>query len=497
MSRWLRAEWLVVLLLFPAMLAAQDTPSPNPASSAREREAVSAARMLADVALLSAPDFNGRQTGTPDDLASGMFIADRFSALGLNDPTAASGKPWAMVDRVAAAVIQPDPSLEFLLDDRSLPARNGVDYLPILDSPSVNVTAPVVFVGYGISDPARRFDEYDGVEVRDRIALFLRGKPENYGPSVTQADKERVARDKGAVAFLTMTGPMLSAYELRKGLGGKPLALYSRSDGERPLPGAWISTELAAALFPSHLMKNGRSMRDIQDQLNHLAPQSMTTTVLAHLEWVSAQTPGILHNILGLLPGRDPAHTDETIVLGAHRDHFGRQAGLLFPGADDNASGTAVLLEVARALAQSETPPARSILFVSFSGEEQGLLGSKLYAAHPIRPLNTTVAMINVDHAGIGNGRLTVGVTGLPKTIATEAGGQAGLGDKLDVFGFFPGGDHVPFAEAGVSTLTVVSGGVHAHFHQPTDTADAVRPDILEAVARYVLALTRRLADGR
>ncbi len=110
--------------------------------------------------------------------------------------------------------------------------------------------------------------------------------------AVTQADKERVAREKGAVAFLTVSGPILSAYEARKGLGGKPLALYSQSDGERPLPGAWISAEFAHAVFPSHLMRNGRSLQEIQDQLNHLAPQSMPTTVSVHLEWNSTANAG-------------------------------------------------------------------------------------------------------------------------------------------------------------------------------------------------------------
>jgi Zn-dependent M28 family amino/carboxypeptidase len=103
--------------------------------------------------------------------------------------------------------------------------------------------------------------------------------------------------------------------------------------------------------------------------------------------------------------------------------------------------------------------------------------------------------MINIDHAGIGNGRLTVGVTDLDKRIALDAGTAAGLQDRLDLFGFFPGGDHVPFKEAGVPTVTVVSGGVHPHFHQPTDTADTLDPDILRNVARYVLALAWRLAD--
>ena len=111
-------------------------------------------------------------------------------------------------------------------------------------------------------------------------------------------------------------------------------------------------------------------------------------------------------------------------------------------------------------------------------------------------PLTSTRAMINVDHAAVGNGRLTIGVTDLEKPAAQQAGEQAGLADRIDLFGFFPGGDHVPFKEAGVPTVTVVSGGIHPHFHQPTDRADTVNTDILSAVARYVLAMAWQLADA-
>jgi Zn-dependent M28 family amino/carboxypeptidase len=155
-----------------------------------------------------------------------------------------------------------------------------------------------------------------------------------------------------------------------------------------------------------------------------------------------------------------------------------------------------VILEVARVLTAMPTGPKRSILLVSFSGEEQGLLGSKLYVSQPVLPLTSTIAMINVDHAAVGNGRLTIGVTGLGKPAAQQAGQWAGLTDRIDLFGFFPGGDHVPFKEAGVPTITVVSGGVHPHFHQPTDTADSVDPNILSAAARYVLAIVWQLADA-
>jgi hypothetical protein len=114
----------------------------------------------------------------------------------------------------------------------------------------------------------------------------------------------------------------------------------------------------------------------------------------------------------------------------------------------------------------------------------------------PVRPLAATKAMINVDHAGAGNGRLTVGLTDLSREAALNAGRAAGRADKLDLFPFFPGGDHVPFKEAGVPTATVVSGGIHPDFHQPGDTADKVKPEILETAARFVLALTWQLANA-
>jgi hypothetical protein len=103
--------------------------------------------------------------------------------------------------------------------------------------------------------------------------------------------------------------------------------------------------------------------------------------------------------------------------------------------------------------------------------------------------------MINVDHAGVGNGRLTVGLSDMPKAIILQAGERAGLAERLDVFGFFPGGDHVPFKEAGIPTVAVVSGGRHPHFHRPTDRAETVIPTVLEATARYVVLLTWQLAN--
>lgn len=487
-----------VLLLATAASAASD-PRQAPDELAAALGAISGPRMMADVARLSSPAFNGRQTGTADDVRSARFVAERFESLGLFPsgtqplPGGAVGPRWAQSEAFTGSSIQAPARMEWTAKDVTTSAHLGPDFLPILDSPSANIHAPLVFVGYGISDPAQGLDEYADLDVRDRVVLFLRGKPEGYAAPGTHADKERAARRHGAIAFLTASGPTMSAYETRRGIGRAPTALYSQSNDERPLPGAWIGTELAEQL----LAADGRSLREAQERLNRQrTPQSVPTNVALHLAWDSRREAGTLVNVAGKIPGQDPVLQERTLVIGAHRDHFGRQAGLLFPGADDNASGTAVLLEVAKALAESSLASKRTILFVSFSGEEQGLVGSRLYVGTPPLPLNQTIAMLNVDHAGIGNGRLTVGLTGLSKEGALEAGKMAGVAELLDLYGFFPGGDHVPFKEAGIPTATIVSAGPHPHFHQPADTADTVRPEILERAARYLFALAWQLANA-
>ncbi len=153
------------------------------------------------------------------------------------------------------------------------------------------------------------------------------------------------------------------------------------------------------------------------------------------------------------------------------------------------------MLEIARVLMKGK-PPKRTILFASFSGEEQNLLGSTWYVQHPTRPLDKTIAMINVDHVGIGNGKLTVGVSRISKDVAKLAAETAGLPDKVNLYGFFPGGDHVPFAKIGIPTIAIVSAGKHPHFHQSSDTFDTIHPDILKTAARFVLTLIQQLANS-
>jgi len=459
-------------------------------------------RIMDDILTLSSPRFQGRQTGTRGGEEAANFVAQRFHALGLHPPldTAQGTTPgqWRQESSITTSQLLGQAHVAFFPIGRSnthrtpLLAIPGKDFLPLLDSPSVNLTAALVFVGYGIVDPARGMDDYRGMDVQNRIVMALRGKPPSYSPWITHEEKAQTAKDHGAAGFITLTGPILNPYESRKGLGQTPMAIYSANPESRPIPGVWLDGKLGEDLFQSI----GLSLQHMQLSLNEQhATITQTLPLIAHLQWTSQTVPGTLTNVLGVLPGKDAGHQNEVIIIGAHRDHFGEQAGLQFPGADDNASGTAVMLELARALSQMPISPKRTILFVSFDGEERGLLGSTLYVSHPAFPLQKTIAMINLDHLGVGDGNLTVGVTRMDKALAHRAADQAGLGDQVQMYGYFPGGDHVPFYNAEVPTITVVSSGTHRHFHQPSDTAETIQPEILETSTKFLLSLITLMAD--
>ncbi len=489
-----------VLSLFPLMPSLAQSPVTVLETAVGS---LSAERMLADIRTLSDPSFNGRQSGTKADVESARWVAQEFLSAGLRLPLVDNGSltvsfltgkdgtsSGGMATLISTPVMAPDPVLRVGPPDHFDTKTLGLDYFPVFDSPSADLQGQVVFVGYGIVDAAQGLDDYAGVDVSNSVVLFLRGKPEHYSRAVSHADKVRFARERGAIGYLTATGPILHPYEIRRGVTGRPGAFYGQLPPDQAIPGAWISTTMAQELLEEANRDVLDRLRLLQERLNRGSSQAIRTNRFASLHWKTRTEDGILVNVVGMIPGTGT----ESVIIGAHRDHFGRPGGILFPGADDNASGTAVILEVARALSNIDLRPTRTLVFVSFSGEERDLLGSRLYTSRPLVPLDSTKAMINIDHAGIGNGRLTVGVTGLEKEILLEAGKTTGVHDKLDLYGFFPGGDHVPFKEAGVPTVTVVSGGVHPHFHQPTDTADTVDTAILQSVARYVAAVTWRLA---
>ncbi len=458
--------------------------------------------IIQDIRELSHPSYQGRQAGTDGSLQSANYLADRFRSLGLQPPNHLIKQEqdfnWFQQRSLTAVQLLEPATISLSLVDSSQSSMTmslvpGQEFLPILDSPSTRTTARVVFVGYGIVDPAHGIDEYQGINVDNRIVLFLRGKPPSYLGWVTHEEKAAIAKERGAVGYLTATGPLLNRYEARKGLGQGPLAIYGEKPDNRPIPGAWIHGKI----LDQALNAANDSLEALQQAANDTGNfLGRPLSLLTQFNWESHSLPGTLTNVIGIIPGRDLELRKELILIGAHRDHFGQQAGLLFPGADDNASGTSVMLELARMLSQSATSPKRTILFASFDGEERGLLGSTLYVSHPVFALDQTVAMVNLDHLGAGDGKLTVGVTRMDKSLAQQAADQVGLHDKIQLYGYFPGGDHVPFFEAGVPTVTVVSSGLHPHFHQSSDNLESIQPENLATATKFLFSLIALLADS-
>lgn len=239
-----------------------------PQSLRQSLELVSSQRMVEDVRTLSGPTFNGRQTGTSDDLASAEFVRQRFLESNSSQPSLPESRSEASSAHASIriqstshrpTIIGKDSFLRLTGSVDSPPDQIGPDYLPVLDSPSADVQAPIVFVGYGISDPEGGFDEYAGLDVRQKVVLFLRGKPERYAKQVSHADKAHAAHAHGALAYLTATGPILTAYETRRGVTGRPSTFYGLTEPGRTIPGAWISTARAMAIL--HTDRSGSSRR--------------------------------------------------------------------------------------------------------------------------------------------------------------------------------------------------------------------------------------------
>jgi len=326
---------IVVIILLGIILALLPLGSRGYAQSEEDQrtwldalKSLSSERMLADVRTLSSPAFNGRQAGSADDLRSAQWIAQELTSAGVQlpiidnkgivfpSPGAGKEQPAGiMASMVYTPLIEPDPVVRIGAADQLVTAELGRDYLPVFDSPSADLQGQVVFVGYGIVDPAQGIDDYAGVDVKNRIVLFLRGKPDHYPNPVSHADKVRFARDRGAVAYLTATGPMISPYELRRGATGRPSAMYGQLSPDQALPGAWISTKLAETLLAGDGDESKPDdLRILQEQLNN-APSARSHPLnrYASLHWKTTIEDGVLTNVVGMIPGTGP----DAIVVGA------------------------------------------------------------------------------------------------------------------------------------------------------------------------------------
>jgi hypothetical protein len=379
----------------------------------------------------------------------------------------------------------------------------GRDFVPLAVSADGTVEGELVFAGYGITAPDLQYDDYAGLDVRGKVVLVLAGEPLGRDPASPfrrpeayhyseRSHKILNAREHGARAVLLVAHPEAPDERL-PALGGisQPWSI---------LAAALTRAEADLLLAPA-----GRGLGDLARAIDGaLRPQSLAVPgVQVRLQVTLVRERGTALNVVGILPGTDPALGEEAIVIGAHYDHLGRggegslapeQVGAIHPGADDNASGTAAVMGLARAFAAAGGLP-RTLVFVAFAGEEMGLLGSSHYVRHPAHPLDRTVLMVNLDMVGRPRqGRVYVrGVdsgTGL-RALVTAAGGP-GLDLQLAGDPFSPS-DHTAFYNAGRPVLFLFTGA-HEDYHRPSDTWEKIDAAGLRAVAGFAARLVSAAA---
>lgn len=490
--------------------------------------------LSAHLGFLASPALAGRGLATPSLDAAGEYIAAQLHLAGIAPlgGTAPSGGGASFFQDLPLRRLEaPSGTLTVVrasgetITRRTF--RSGVDLL-LPAMPTTELRGPVVDAGFGLREPALGRDDYRGLEVRGRLVLVRAGLPDGdvwHTPALTSrydsADEEErddakleLARELGAVALLVIEkeafAPRLARGELAAEGAFEPFV----DDGEGPAPSRIrVSPAVAAALL------RDRASGSVVPLPGALAGVSVELGI------DSAERTVMARNVIGVIPGSDPARRDEAVVLGAHYDHLGVRDGRIYPGADDNASGVAALLAIARAFAGALQTPSRTVVFAFWTGEEEGHLGSRFYLGAPRWPLARTTAYLNLDMIGhpwlpeeiaklVADSKLPDGKrflesfapadfvepgvpAGRPELDAALRHAAAATGltlhfDRTD--GKHGGSDYRGFARREIPFIRFF-GNFFPAYHEPADRVDALDVAQVQRVARLAFVTARELAN--
>ena len=469
-------------------------------------------RIIDDVAKLASDEWGGRAPGTSGNEAAVAYAEQVFGERGLT----AAGGSGSFLQPFQHVIWQLSGTPELTLGDKE--ATPGTGFTVFSQSGSADVSAEMVFVGYGMTappfDPTKfpdcplapeGYDDYAGVDVDGKIALMMRHGPGDMAIINDKCPGSAPCSDVGCLWNFDY-----KAENAR--LHGAAAMLLVQNDPAAPevieavlTPSAYEPSFAALFLDRRDAVEAVPSLEDWLAVIDGtLQPSSAPTGVNATVRVSAARTPKTIHNVIGVLPGKDPAHEGEVVMVGAHLDHLGTTPllGTLYPGADDNASGSAVVLELARTLSDCLPKPARSIAFALWNAEEDGLVGSCHYVDAPAIPLNQTYALLNVDMVGGGNGAgiKVFGGELWDQTWAYDVLQGSALARGLDyevrASEAQGGSDHVCFYNAGVTSLSVQTIGSHPYYHTPNDTFANINTEDLETAGKLLLAGVQSFAEG-
>jgi hypothetical protein len=439
---------------------------------------ISVSDLQKQVGFLASDSLKGRKPGTPGEVMAATYIRDCFSKAGLKLLYDNGFQKFEIV-----ADVQPGTNNSIAFDDYK--AKQGVDFTPLSFSSSATLTAPVVFAGYGfdLDLDSLKWNDFKNIDVKGKWAIILRGDPEPDKPNSAflaygqERSKVLTAKDKGAAGVMLVSPSDLEKLDVIMHMQ------YDKSPSDAGIPVFSITRAMADKLLASMnytIAALESEMKENKKPVSlYLDPEVTATSDLV-------KTRVIAHNVIGLLEGSDPVLKNEYVVIGGHFDHLGmggEGSGSRAPGeiavhngADDNASGTAGVIELAQKLSANQKLLKRSFIFVAFTGEEMGLLGSKEFVNKPPVDLKMVNAMINMDMIGRMNPESkTISIGGTGTSVQSdsilrklEVGRPFKVSYSTDGYG---PSDHASFYSSNIPVF-YFSTGAHDEYHTPADDSD-------------------------
>ncbi len=466
--------------------------------------AFDADRYLNHIKYLASPEMRGRESGSPELEKAAQYIAAQFKADGLKE---VDGKSYLQAFEVTTSA-KPGKGnrFDYSLSGEQQSLQFNKDFVPFSFSAHGKASAGVVFAGYGITAPEYNYDDYAGVDVKGKFVLVLAHEPQEYdeksifdGKIYTDHSqyysKAANARRHGAVGVIVVND------RINHKTTAEELEAFGKDAG--PTDAGILFAQVKEQSIEPWFHAAGKDLMEIEKGIDaDVKPRSFAFKGIEVRENIDVErVVKTVHNVLGYLPGE----SDEYLIIGAHYDHLGlggpyslapSLTGTVHPGADDNASGTAGVIELARHF--SALPkPKRGILFMTYAGEELGLLGSSFYVNHPELPLGKAVTMINMDMIGrVRDGKLFIGGAGTGTTLRKDLDAITPRFPKLHVDysdnSGYGSSDHTEFTTKQVPVLFFFSG-LHGDYHKPSDTWDKIdAPDAVE-VLQLVADIETRL----
>lgn len=530
-SKNLTTKSLFSLAFFLLSLVSLST-ADFPEEVLKTKNSITSKMLVSHIDFLASRYCRGRDTGDIGMEVATKYITSVLQGAGLV-PAGEYGSYFQNV-RLQKVSLGDDVELEIEEDSggTELIKRASLewDFLPVIISAEREVTARVVFAGYGITAPEHNYDDYKNLNARGKIVLVMRHEPrENDSSSPfegrrlsnhgTLLSKILNAQKHGAVGVLFVTDPLNHKDLSPSATGGtywpslreermkededfkymefSPRMRMVGDDFGVLIPAAAIDGKLA-----DYLLGESVSLLKIQEEIDkNMKPNSFPiSNKEVYMNICFRNDPVDAYNIVAKVTGSDPELKEEVVIVGAHYDHVGKDnRGRVFGGADDNASGTAGVLEIARAFQNLKEKPKRTVLFILFTAEEKGLFGSKYYVEHPIFPLEKTAAVINLDMIGRNDVEQIslIGRYQYPKLFAiVDSINKESVNFDLNfaVEEFIRQSDHFPYMRKDVPTV-FFNSGMHDQLHTPRDTVDLIIPEKAQKAAQLVFLSLWKIAN--